>query len=71
MALIAAGFNNALQAIEQAGQALTLKRLRVELSREEFVCVLKRYSVTLSAPAFGLEGASSPFPESRGPRAVP
>ncbi|MDA3672143.1 hypothetical protein [Burkholderia cenocepacia] len=37
-----AGFDNALQAIEEAGAALKLKKVDVELSLEEFVCLFKR-----------------------------
>ncbi|WP_186215064.1 hypothetical protein [Burkholderia gladioli] len=50
-----AGFDNALQAFEQA-RPPKLKKVQVDLSLEEFVCLFKRFSVTLSDPAFGLEG---------------
>ncbi|WP_334026384.1 hypothetical protein [Burkholderia gladioli] len=50
-----AGFDNALQAFEQA-RPPKLRKVQVDLSLEEFVCLFKRFSVTLSDPAFGLEG---------------
>ncbi|VWD48196.1 hypothetical protein BCO18175_07405 [Burkholderia contaminans] len=51
-----AGFDNALQAIEQAGPALKLKKVDVDLKLEEFLGLFKRFSVTLSNPRLGLEG---------------
>ncbi|MBW5284219.1 hypothetical protein [Burkholderia gladioli] len=50
------GFEHALQALERAGSPPALKRVRVDLTLEEFVSLFKLFSVTLSIPAFGLEG---------------
>ncbi len=50
------GFDNVAKAIADAGAALKLKRVDVDLTLEEFVCLFKRFAVSLSDPHFGLEG---------------
>lgn len=52
----AAGFDNVPAAIADAGDVLRLKKVDVELTLEEFVCLFKRFAVSLSDPHFGLEG---------------
>lgn len=50
------GFENALQAIQQAGDDLKLKEIDLKVSIEEFLAFFKRFSLTLSDPHFDLEG---------------
>ncbi|WP_322071006.1 hypothetical protein [Paraburkholderia bannensis] len=44
------------RAIDEAGEGLKLRRVEVELSLEEFVCLFKRFAVSLSDPHLGMEG---------------
>jgi len=50
------GFDDVSKAIADAGNALTLKKVDVDLTLEEFVSLFKRFAVSLSDPHFGLEG---------------
>lgn len=50
------GFDNVAAAIADAGDALKLKKVDIEVTLEEFVCLFKRFAVSLSDPHFGLEG---------------
>lgn len=52
----AAGFENVPAAIAAGGDPLRLKKVEVEVTLEEFVCLFKRFAVSLSDPHFGLEG---------------
>ncbi|OJA25436.1 hypothetical protein [Burkholderia ubonensis] len=50
------GFDDVSAAIAEAGDALKLKRVSVELTLEEYICLFKRFAVALSDPHFDLEG---------------
>ncbi|MBF3417203.1 hypothetical protein ISF41_12615 [Burkholderia pseudomallei] len=50
------GFDDVSAAIADAGDALKLKRVSVELTLEEYICLFKRFAVSLSDPHFELEG---------------
>lgn len=49
------GFDNVSKAIANAGDALKLKKVDVDLTLEEFVCLFKRFAVSLSDPHLKLE----------------
>lgn len=44
------------EAIAAAGDGLTLRKIEVDVTLEQFVGLFKRFAVSLSAPEFRLEG---------------